>query len=469
MPNKTRTGKGDSNLAAVNAYLKKNEARFVRELSEYLEIPSVSAQREHRPDIRRCAAWIAKHCRSIGLATKIYETPGNPIVVARTPPVKGKGRLHYLVYGHYDVQPTDPLGLWVSAPFKPAIRGGRIYARGSSDNKGQHLAHLNAVEAYLKTGTELPCDLTFVLEGEEEVGSARLTEFLLKNRKKFRCDGVVVSDGSMPSLAKPALTYGLRGNVAVEVIVRGPSRDLHSGSFGGAVDNPATVLCRMIAALHDRDGRIAVPGFYRGVVPLSKAERRRLAQDPWTPKALAKFVGVPQLKGEKGYTPEEQRTSRPTLEVNGLTSGYQGEGGKTIVPAWARAKLTCRLVPDQDPSRIAGLVKAHLKRICPPTVRVEFSKGHHGGPAYLIPVTEPSAKAALRALEKAYCHPASMVREGGSIPIVSLFKSALGAETLLLGLGLPSDNTHSPNEAMSLAGYRLGARLGAFLWPELAR
>jgi acetylornithine deacetylase/succinyl-diaminopimelate desuccinylase-like protein len=307
-------------------YLKQNERRFVQVLCDYLRFPSVSAQAKHRKDVAACAKWLLNHCRSIGLKTALHATDGNPILVARTPerpkPKTGR-RPRFLVYGHYDVQPAEPFELWTSPPFEPRIEKGRIYARGAVDNKGQHLAHLHAVEAYLKTGTQLPCDITFLIEGEEEVGSVSLGRFLKQHARELECDAVVISDNGLPSLKLPALTYALRGVVAMEIIVRGPNRDLHSGIYGGAVDNPAQVLCQLLAKLRDAKGRIAVPGFYDNVKPLSAYERKQLARLPHSDRAMQKFLGVPKLFGEHGYTATERRSARPTIEVNGLTSGYQ--------------------------------------------------------------------------------------------------------------------------------------------------
>ena len=455
-------------MQAVLDYLEKNNARFVRELCDYLRFPSVSAQPKHKQDLAACAQWILEHCRSIGLQARLCRTAGNPVIVASTPRKKSARRPHFVVYGHYDVQPAEPFELWTSPPFSPRVAGRRLYARGACDNKGQHMAHLNAVEAYLKTGTDLPCDLTFVIEGEEEVGSKSLGTFLLKNRRELRCDGVVISDNSIPSLKHPALTYALRGILAVEVELRGPARDLHSGLYGGALDNPAMALCQLLAPLRDRHGRVAIPGFYDDVAALSAYERKQLARLPHHDAALAKFLGVPQLFGERGFTSTERRTARPTVEINGLTSGYQGDGSKTIVPSWARAKLTFRLVPNQTPDRIRQLVLKRLRELCPPTVRLKIDAGH-GGEPYLVSPTSRHAQAALRALRTAFEAEPVLVREGGSIPIVTSFKKLLGADTLLLGLSLPDDNAHSPNEKFDLECFRRGMVLGANLWPELAR
>ena len=455
-------------MQAVLDYLKRNQARFVAELCDYLRFPSVSAQPQHKKDLRACAAWLVDHCRRIGLDTRLCPTAGHPIVVAKTRRTKGSHKPHFMIYGHYDVQPPEPLELWKTPPFAPRIVGRSIYARGSMDNKGQNFAHLKAVEAYLQTGTPLPCDLTFVLEGEEEVGSANLAKFLKTHRAELNCDAVVISDTDIPSPKHPALAYSLRGIIAFEITVRGPARDLHSGVFGGSVENPAMALARLLAQLRDASGRVTIPGFYDDVVPLSAYERKQFARLPIKDRDLQKLLGVKKLFGERGFTPTEQRSARPTFEINGLTSGYQGEGSKTIVPAWARAKITCRLVPDQRPAKIRKLVCRHIRKICPPTVRLEIEAGH-GAEAYLVSPRSREAQAALRALQAAFDCPPILMREGGSIPIVNDLKKILGADSLLLGLGLPDGNAHSPNEKFNLDCFAKGQRMSAHLWQELSR
>jgi acetylornithine deacetylase/succinyl-diaminopimelate desuccinylase-like protein len=457
-------------MQGVIDYLKQNESRFVSELCEYLQFPSVSAQPKHRSDMQACAAWVVKHCRQIGLEARLCSTAGHPIVVAKTPRVKAKGRRrpHFVVYGHYDVQPPEPLELWKSPPFEPRIAGGVLYARGASDNKGQNLAHLKAVEAYLKTGTELPCDITFVIEGEEEVGSSSLASFLRKYRAELACDAIVISDTGMPTLKHPALTYALRGIIGFEVTLRGPSRDLHSGIFGGTVDNPAMALCQLLGKLRDDNGHVTIPGFYEGVQPLSAYERKQFARLPFNARDYQKFLGVPRLFGERSFTPLEQRSTRPTLEINGLTSGYQGEGSKTIVPAWARAKITVRLVPNQEPAQVMKRIGQHLEKLCPSTVYLETKWGHSAEP-YLVSPTGPQAQAALRALKAAFGYEPVLVREGGSIPIVNDFKKILHADSLLLGLALPDCNAHSPNETFHLSCFAKGQLMAAHLWQELSK
>ena len=448
-------------------YLKRHHDRFLKELMAYLRIPSVSAQSGHRQDVQRCAQWLKDHCESIGLKARLIPTQGHPIVLARTPRRARSKKPHFMVYGHYDVQPPEPFELWTSPPFEPRIQGDNLFARGSTDNKGQHFVHLKAVEAYLKTGQELPCDISFLIEGEEEVGSECLTPALQKLKPELDVAAVVVSDNGMPSLKHPALTYGLRGVTACELTLIGPNRDLHSGIYGGAVDNPAMVLCQMLAQLRDAQGRVKVPGFYDDVQPLSRLERAQARKFPLKDSVMARALGVRSLFGEKGFLTVEQRAARPTLEINGLTSGYQGEGSKTIIPSKASAKITCRLVPNQDPKKILRLLKKHLQSICPKTMRLHFEAGH-SGKAYLTAPDGPFAKAALDALEMAFGHQPILMREGGSIPIVNEFKQVLGVDTLLLGLGLPDDNAHSPNEKMSLTAFTKGMHMSAELWQNLA-
>jgi acetylornithine deacetylase/succinyl-diaminopimelate desuccinylase-like protein len=457
-------------MQAILDYLNQNQCRFVDELCQYVRFPSVSAQAQHRPDLQACAEWLVAHCQNIGLETRLWPTQGNPVVVARTPRSKANGapRPHFLVYGHYDVQPPEPLELWKTPPFEPRIQGRSLFARGATDNKGQHLAHLKAVEAYLKSSTELPCDLSFVIEGEEEVGSKSLGRFLKEHRSELACDAIVISDTGMPAPNHPALTYALRGIAAFEITLRGPARDLHSGIFGGTVDNPAMALCQLLAKLRDKNGRVAIPGFYDDVQPLSPYERKQLKRFPLKDKEYQKLLGVPQLCGERGYTAVEQRSARPTLEINGLTSGYQGEGSKTIIPAWARVKITTRLVPNQVPARIAKLLRRHLQKLCPPTVRLELETGH-GAEPYLVSPTGRQAQAALRALKAAFGTEPVLMREGGSIPIVNEFKKILRVDSLLLGLALPDDNAHSPNEKFNLDCFAKGQLMSAHLWQELSK
>ncbi|MGB9603539.1 MAG: dipeptidase [Limisphaerales bacterium] len=446
-------------------YINRNYDRFVNELCDYVRFPSVSAQKEHRDDTAKCAEWIANHLKGIGLDVEVYKTDNHPIVVAKTK--RRKSKPHIVIYGHYDVQPPEPFELWASPPFYPRIVDNKLYARGASDNKGQHFAHIKAVEAYIKSGCELPCDVTFLIEGEEEIGSAELLKFLKSHKELLRCDAVVASDTGIPGIDYPALTYALRGVAALEIYVYGPLRDLHSGIYGGAVDNPAMVLCQILAQLRDKNGRIKIPGFYDNVRRLTKLEREYLSKIPFNEKEFKEFLGVPQLFGEKGYSPIEQRTARPTIEINGLTSGYQGEGSKTIIPSTASAKLTFRLVPDQNKEDILEIVCKHIKKICPPTVRLELVKGHSGDP-YILDPTSSLCVATLAALKKAFNREPLLLREGGSIPIVTDIKKILGVDTILVGLALPDDNAHSPNEKFDLRCFQTGMKMSAILLDELS-
>jgi succinyl-diaminopimelate desuccinylase len=370
-----------------------------------------------------------------------------------------------VIYGHYDVQPPEPLDLWNTPPFEPVVRGGKLFGRGASDNKGQFFAHVKAVEACLKTGTPLPVNLTFLIEGEEEVGSESLMRFVKNHSRELRADYVIVSDSSMFARGLPTLTYATRGTVAVEVRIDGPSRDLHSGVFGGSVANPAVVLSRLLASCVNGDGRITIPGFYDGVMPVAAWERRMWRCLPFDPEGYRRFLGAPALAGEKGFTTLERRWARPTFEINGLTSGYQGPGGKTIVPAWASAKISCRTVPNQDPARVSRAVERHLRRQCPKSVRLTIATGSN--PWFFAPPNGPGAKAALAALEKAFGGKPVCAREGGTLPILEDFRRYLRGEIILVGLGLPDDNWHSPNEKMDLGNFHRGIVMSMELLREL--
>jgi len=451
---------------AVLKYLADNEERFIEELFSYARIPSISAQSVHTGDMRDCAKWLVARCKKAGLQAEIRKTSGHPVVLAWTPRQDPK-KPTFLIYGHYDVQPPEPLDLWTSPPFEPRRIGRRVYARGISDNKGQHLAHINAIEAWLKTGNELPCNVNFLIEGEEEIGSKALYGFLPKHVRELACRALVVSDTEIPGLKHPALCYSLRGMAPMEIRLEGPARDLHSGLFGGAVDNPAMVLCQMLGALRDERGQVTIPGFYDDVAELSHYERQQMAKVPFHEEKFRRSVGVRTLFGETGYTPDEQRAARPTFEINGLTSGYQGEGGKTIIPSWASAKITLRLVPNQDPKKILALLRKHLKAVCPPTVRLQLTEGQ-GGEPYMLDPTGALAQAGRRAAKRGFGRECLLVRSGGSIPIIAAFKKYLKADSLMLGFALPDDNAHSPNEKFSLDAYRAGMKMSAHLWPELA-
>jgi acetylornithine deacetylase/succinyl-diaminopimelate desuccinylase-like protein len=449
----------------TNDYIAANASRFINELKRLVAFPSVSAQPKHKTDLLACAEWVADHFREIGLATELHKTPVNPIIVARANAPRSNAPT-VLIYGHYDVQPPEPFELWTTPPFEPTIRDGQLFGRGASDNKGQFFAHVKAVESYLKTGTPLPVHVIFLIEGEEEVSSVTLRDFVRKHAKQLRADYVVISDTGMYSKKHPTVTYGTRGIASLEVRVDGPNRDLHSGVFGGSVANPAVVLAKLLAACVDDNGRISVPHFYDDVQPLEKWERQQFKNLPFNEKEYAKFLGAPALHGEKGFSTLERRWARPTFEVNGIFGGYQGDGGKTIVPAWAGAKITCRLVPNQDPQKTTRLVVNHLRKICPKCVRLTITE-HHGSPTFLTSPKNPGAAAAARALEKAFGRKAVFTREGGSLPILDTFKKHLGGEIILVGLGLPDDNWHSPNEKMDLDNFHKGIVMSAELLNQL--
>lgn len=435
-------------------------------LAELLRIPSVSADSAFAPDVRRAAQWLVDYLQSLGLAPELIDTPGHPLVYAETPPVPGAPIA--LVYGHYDVQPPDPLEKWITPPFEPTIRDGAIFARGATDDKGQMLTHVHSVAAWLQTSGELPLQVKFLIEGEEEVGSEHLDEFLAANTEKLACDCVVISDTSQFAPGVPAITYGLRGIAYYELHLTGPNRDLHSGVFGGAVTNPAITLAKMLAAILDTDGRIQLPGFYDRVIPLSDRERAEFAALPFDQAAFERDLAVDGVTGEQGFTTLERRWARPTFDVCGLTSGYQGEGAKTVLPSQASAKFSFRLVPDQDPQQVTAGLRQLLEPLVPPGITMELVD-YHGAPGFVIPLESPYLEAAGDAIQIGFGKRPVFMREGGSIPIVNMFAERLGADVLLLGWGQNDDNLHSPNEKFRLADYHRGIRTSAALWDVLAK
>ena len=450
----------------LTTYLEQHRNRFVEELSDFLRIPSVSARSEHKPDLLRCAEFLAERMREAGvLEAEVVPTEGHPVVLGRH--VTAGDRPTLLFYGHYDVQPVDPLDEWDSPPFEPQLRDGRLYARGSADDKGQVYLHLKALQAYLETAGELPVNLKFVIEGEEEVGSAHLERFLDARADELSCDGVVISDTPMFDAKTPSICVGLRGLAYFEIRVSGPKQDLHSGSYGGSVVNPANALAEILTALKDESGRVTIPGFYDRVKPLTEAERASLASLPFDEEAYRADLGVPALGGgEAGPGVLERIWARPTLDVNGLLSGYTGEGSKTIIPARAMAKVSTRLVPDQDPREVEEAFVEHVTRLAPAGVRVEVRKMHGAHPWSEDP-KGPLFQAAGRALNRAFGREPVYTREGGSIPIVPLFQRTFGAPCLLLGFTLPNCNAHSPNEWISLDLYHKGIHTVAALYEEL--
>jgi len=448
--------------AAVE-YIEKNRERFKKELFDLLRIPSVSSDPQKKGDVDRCAKVVLERLKAAGLRADLFPTAGHPIVYGER--VHG-GRPTVLIYRHYDVQPPAPLHLWRHGAFEPTMEGDSVIARGACDDKGQFMALLAGVEAALQTGGGRGVDLKVLIEGEEEVGSGHLAPFIKKERERLRAEYVVIADTSQFRKGVPAITYGLKGLVYLELIVRGPKKDLHSGSYGGAVMNPANALTRMIAACQGPFGKAAIPGFYDSVRPLEPWEREEFARLPFDEKEFQDEVGSPRLVGEEGFTTLERKWARPTFDVNGLVSGHTGEGSKTVLPSEARAKFSMRLVPDQKPEEIERLVRAYLKEITPPGVTIEILS-HHGASPVLVSREGPAVRAAERAMEVGFGKRPVFMREGGSIPIVTTFKQQLGVDTLLLGWGLDDDNTHSPNEKFSLADFHRGIKASAHLWGEL--
>ncbi len=428
---------------------------YLKEYFSFLRFPSVSTDEKFAGKVRECADWVSKKLTTIGLESKVVPTAGHPIVWARNK--HRNGRPTVLIYGHYDVQPPDPLELWDSPPFEPVLKNGYVFARGATDNKGQIFSHILGLQETIEKNRDLPVNVDLVIEGEEEVGSQNL-----------ECDVVLVSDTGMIARKTPTLSYGLRGVAALEVKVTGPKIDLHSGIFGGAVTNPATALARLLATLHDQNGHIAVPGFYDDVVPLQDWERESWRKLPIDPDSeMLQETGAPALFGETGFSTLERIWARPTAEINGMGSGYQGPGTKTVLPSHAMAKLTFRLVPNQNGDAIVDLVKKHFQKNMPPGVTLEMTSGH-SGPWYVTDPHNKFGQAAQRALKKAFNRDAALIREGGSIPIVSDFRKILGVETLLIGLALQDCRAHSPNENFPLENLEAGIRINQAVLEELA-
>jgi acetylornithine deacetylase/succinyl-diaminopimelate desuccinylase-like protein len=452
---------------STTEYLTRNSERNLEELKEFLRIPSISAKSEHRDDTRRAAEWLVERMLEAGLDTaELIPTEGHPIVIGEWRKAGPEART-LLVYGHYDVQPAEPLDEWKTPPFEPDVRDGRIYARGSVDDKGQVYLHLKAVEAYLAVHGTMPVNIVFVVEGEEEVGSPNLEAFLVENRERLRCDAVMISDTTMFAPGLPSITIGLRGLAYMEVHVQGPATDLHSGAYGGAVVNPANALAKIIAQLHDDQGRVTIPGFYDGVQELTDAERAAIRNLPFTEEGLREEVGSPALAGEAGFSALERIWARPTLDVNGMLSGYTGEGAKTVLPARAMAKISMRLVPGQDDRDIEQKFSAYVKQLAPQGVSVTVEALHGGTPWYAEP-KGPVFEAARTALAQAFGREPVLIREGGSIPIVKAFEQTFDAPVVLIGFGLPGENAHAPNEWMSLENYQKGAEAVAAMYAELS-
>jgi acetylornithine deacetylase/succinyl-diaminopimelate desuccinylase-like protein len=448
-------------------YLKSNIDVFVEELKEYIRIPSISTSPLYKNDILKCADFISEKLRIAGMSrVEIFPTEGYPIVYGEWLGQPGKPTI--LVYGHYDVQPADPLELWLSDPFDPVIRDGKIWARGSSDNKGQNYIHIKAAEAFFKTGGTPPVNIKFILEGEEEDGSQSLTEFIPKNRELLSCDAVLISDTSMYKLGVPTITYAVRGLLYMEVEVIGPSKDLHSGSFGGSVANPINELAKIISKLHDKNGKVTIPNFYKNVQATTKAEKENFRRLKFSDKKYSTEVGVKQLAGEKGFSTLERLWTRPTLDCNGIFGGFTGEGAKTVLPSKATAKISMRLVPNQDPEKIAKDFAKHIKALAPKSIKVEVKTLHYGNAA-VVPFGSKALEAASVAGFKAFGKKTVFTREGGSIPIVVDFMKNLNAPVVMMGLGLDSDDIHSPNEHFHLENFEKGLYASVFFFEEFSK
>ena len=448
-------------------YINSNKEKYVEELKDFLKIPSISTLEENKRDMLTAAEFVANKLTESGMENvKIIDTKGHPLVYADWLNAPGKPTL--LVYGHYDVQPVDPVNLWDSPPFEPTIKGGNIYARGATDDKGQMYMHIKSVEAYFNTLGKLPLNVKFIIEGEEEIGSGNLEEFVNKNQDILKCDAVMISDTSLYGPGIPTLTYGLRGLCYMEVKVTGPNRDLHSGTFGGGVDNPINVLAEMIAKLKDSNGKIKIPGFYESVVKLTKKERENFKTLPFSEKQYAKALGVKELKGEKGFSTLERVWARPTLDCNGIFGGFTGEGAKTVLPSKATAKISMRLVPNQDPKKIGKLFKSYINKIAPKSVKVEMTD-LHGAYPIATSLDDKATLAAANALAKVFGKKTVFMREGGSIPIVVTFAKKLKAAPVLMGMGLNTENLHSPNEHFNLNHFHLGILSSAYFFDEFAK
>jgi acetylornithine deacetylase/succinyl-diaminopimelate desuccinylase-like protein len=440
-------------MQAWKQYQEKNKDRFLEELLGLLRIPSVSADSSHGPDMHACADAVKKSLLKAGAGkAEIFETQGHPVVYGEK--IVDAAKRTVLVYGHYDVQPPDPLDLWKSAPFEPSIRDGRIYARGSADDKGQFFMHVKALEIMNHSGN-LPCNIKFIIEGEEEIGSPSLGTFVKTHKDLLKADVILISDTSMISLDTPSIDTGVRGLAYIQVEVTGPNRDLHSGVYGGAVANPVTILAQMIASCHDKDNHITIPGFYNDVLESSAEERKKMSQAPYNEKEYMEDLGVKSLWGEKGYSTNERTGIRPTLELNGIWGGYQGEGSKTVLPSKAYAKISARLIPNQSSEKITRILLDYFTRIAPDSVTVKAFE-LHGGEPYLTPLDSKAYLAAEKAIETTFGKKAVPVRGGGSIPICSLLEKELGIKIVFLGFGLDSDNLHSPNEKFDIANFYKG-------------
>src|SRR5579864_2267084 len=451
----------------LTQYIEGKRDEHLNDLFEFLRIPSVSAQSDHKPDIERAAKWVASRLGAAGLENvEVVPTKMHPLVYAESLHAPGKPTV--LFYGHYDVQPPDPLNLWTSPPFEPTERGGNLYGRGTADDKGQVHIHLKALAALKNAEGKFPVNVKVIIEGEEEVGSVNLWDFVINNKDRLKADALVVSDTSMLARGVPSITYGLRGLNYYQVEITGAAQDLHSGVFGGAVPNPITILAETIASLHDKNFRVTVPGFYDDVAALSARERKALNSLPWKESTFRKTVGAPALCGEKGFTTVERLWTRPTLELNGIWGGYTDEGSKTVIPAKAFAKISTRLVPNQEPAKIAKLVERYIRKLLPKTVHCKFDLLSTGKP-WVAAYTHPIFQKAIHALNKGFGKKAVFIREGGSIPFVTQMHDTFNVPCVLMGFGLPDENAHAPDEHISLDNYYGGIKSVAVFYSSLAQ
>ena len=460
-------------MPEFDSYLDQNRQRFENDLFEWLRMASIGTDSAYDAELRKTGDWLADKFRGIGLKTEVIETVGHPIIYAESPQVAGAPTV--LVYGHYDVQPPDPLDLWDTPPFEPSVRDGKVFARGATDDKGQMITHLFGVESWLANKGELPLQIKFLIEGEEESGSTGMNEFLagkydtdLPVAEKIAADIAVISDCSQYAPGQPAITYGLKGITYFQVNLTGPNRDLHSGAFGGTVTNPANALAKMLSSLIDENGRVQIPGFYDNVLALSQRERELFASLGFSDEQYMEELGIDGMTGEEGFSTLERRWGRPTFDINGLWSGYQGEGAKTVLPSKAGAKFSFRLVPNQDVIQIQTSLEKMLRELCPPGIEMEFLP-LHGAPGFVLSLESPFMEAAARAIERGFGKKPVFVRSGGSIPVVNTFSQLLGIDTLLLGWGQDDDNPHSPNEKFSLVDFHFGIRSSCHLWDEISK
>lgn len=454
-------------MDAVINYIKNNLDNYLTELLDYLRIPSISTLEKHKEDIKKCAEFAANKLREAGLTrVEVFQTKNHPIVYGEWLSAPDKPTV--LIYGHYDVQPADPLELWESPPFEPVIKDGKIWARGANDNKGQHFVHIKSVEAFIKASGSIPLNVKFIIEGEEEIGSENLYDFIKGNKELLKCDAVLISDTSMYDKGTPTITYGLRGLLYTEIEVTGPKADLHSGTFGGAVANPINELAKIISKLHDKNGKVTIPNFYKDVAKLTQEEKENFRKLRFSEKEFAKQLGVKVLQGEKGYSTLERLWIRPTLDCNGIFGGFTEKGAKTVLPSKATAKISMRLVPNQDPKKIMKDFIKYVKSLAPKSINIDVKVLHYGYPV-VVPLNSKAIEAAARATSKAFERKTVFTREGGSIPVVVEFMKQLKAPVVLMGLGLDTDNIHSPNEHFHIENFQKGILSSAYFIDEFSK